>query len=77
MNSASAATATLPSQYAASRPHLDHKPSPVTAVIFLGLLAAGLLFTAYSLVTDVTEAGARTGRVPEVPAWTSMSRNRA
>ena len=41
-----------------SRPHLDKKPGPVTAVVFVGLLAIGLLFTAYSLVNDVTEAGA-------------------
>ena len=41
-----------------SRPHLDKKPGPVTAVVFIGLLAIGLLFTGYSLVNDVTEAGA-------------------
>jgi PiT family inorganic phosphate transporter len=58
MSPATAATAALSRSPPASRPHLDHKPGPVTAVIFVGLLGAGLLFTAYSLVTDVTEAGA-------------------
>lgn len=42
-----------------SRPHLDHKPGPLTAILFIGLLAAGLLFTGYSLVGDISEAGAR------------------
>jgi PiT family inorganic phosphate transporter len=42
------------------RPQLDHKPSPVTAIVFVGLLAVGLLFTAYSLVSDVHAAGVRT-----------------
>jgi inorganic phosphate transporter, PiT family len=56
----STASAALPSTAPSARPHLDHKPSPVTAVIFVGLLAVGLLFTAYSLVSDVTEAGAKT-----------------
>src|SRR5882724_1084866 len=41
-----------------TRPHLDKKPGPVTAIVFIGLLAVGLLFTGYSLVNDVTEAGA-------------------
>ena len=51
----------VPAGHAApSRPHLDHKPGPVTAIIFIGLLAVGLLFTGYSLVTDVTQAGALT-----------------
>ena len=41
-----------------ARPQLDKKISPVTAVVFVGLLATGLLFTGYSLVHDVSEAGA-------------------
>jgi len=56
----SANAATLQSAPASNRPKLDHKPSPVTAIIFVGLLAAGLLFTAYSLVADVSSAGVRT-----------------
>src|SRR5450432_2926381 len=58
MNStAVAAGAALPTRAAPTRPHLDKKPGPVTLVVFVGLLAVGLLFTAYSLVNDVTEAG--------------------
>ena len=59
----SSATAALPAGQApsSSRPHLDKKPGPVTAIVFVGLLAAGLLFTGYSLVTDVTEARAALG----------------
>jgi PiT family inorganic phosphate transporter len=59
MNStAVAAGAALPTRAAPTRPHLDKKPGPVTLVVFVGLLAVGLLFTAYSLVNDVSEAGA-------------------
>jgi PiT family inorganic phosphate transporter len=60
MNSAVSTAAAVPAGAAGSRPALDHKPGPVTAVVFIGLLAAGLLYTAYSLVADVNEAGART-----------------
>jgi inorganic phosphate transporter, PiT family len=42
----------------AHRPKLDAKPGPVTLITFVGLLAAGLLFTAWSLVGDVTSSGA-------------------
>ena len=59
MSSTASATAALSPSQPASRPHLDGKPGPVTAIIFIGLLAIGLLFTAYSLVSDVSEAGAR------------------
>ena len=45
---------------AAHRPNLDSKPSAATLIIFVGLLAAGLLFTAYSLMSDVSEAGVPT-----------------
>ena len=38
-------------------PRLDYKPGPATAVIFVGLLATGLLYTAYSLTRDVSAAG--------------------
>jgi len=58
MNSATTASAVLSSPHS-SRPQLDHKPGPITALIFAGLLGVGLAFTGYSLVTDVTEAGAR------------------
>jgi len=55
-----ATSAVLPAHAPSSRPHLDKKPGPVTAIVFIGLLAIGLLFTGYSLVNDVTEAGALT-----------------
>ncbi|ODU17926.1 MULTISPECIES: inorganic phosphate transporter [Variovorax] len=42
---------------AASRPKLDAKPGPLTLITFVGLLAAGLLFTAWSLIGDVTASG--------------------
>lgn len=35
----------------------DSKNTPITALIFVVLLVAGLLFSAYSLRSDVTEAG--------------------
>ena len=40
-----------------SKPQLDAKTSPVTIIIFIGLLACGLLFTGYSINHDVSEAG--------------------
>jgi PiT family inorganic phosphate transporter len=49
-------TATMPAA-SASRPNLDHKPGPLTALLFFGMLAVGLLFTGYSLVNDINEAG--------------------
>jgi PiT family inorganic phosphate transporter len=44
----------------ATRPKLDARVSPLTAILFFGLLAAGVLFSAYSLYTDVSEAEVRT-----------------
>jgi len=40
-----------------SRPHLDHKAGPITALIFFGMLIIGVFYGAYSLVSDITEAG--------------------
>ena len=61
MNSASttADRSLFPETAQSSRPRLDSKISPVTVIVFIGLLAIGLLYTAYSLVGDVQEAGAR------------------
>jgi PiT family inorganic phosphate transporter len=39
------------------KPKLDYKAGPATTIIFVGLLATGLLYTAYSLMQDVTAAG--------------------
>jgi len=43
-----------------AKPHLDHKSGPVTAIVFVLMLAAGLLFAGWSLVGDVQDAGAIT-----------------
>jgi PiT family inorganic phosphate transporter len=40
-----------------AKPQFDKKPSLLTLVIFFGLLASGLLFTAYSLMHDMSELG--------------------
>jgi inorganic phosphate transporter, PiT family len=42
------------------RPRLDYKAGPATTIIFVGLLASGLLYAAYSLMSDVTSAGVPT-----------------
>jgi len=52
------ASAALP--LGAARPKLDRQHGPVTVLVFIGLLAAGLFFTGYSLVTDVGDAGTKT-----------------
>ena len=49
-------TSVLPSS-SASRPQLDKKNGLATTFIFFGLLAFGLLFTGYSLVSDINKAG--------------------
>src|SRR5690348_8123784 len=41
------------------RPQLDRGFDPRTAIVFLGLLGAGLLYVAYSLYSDVDASGAR------------------
>jgi len=43
----------------ASRPNLDKGFNPLTMIIFFGVLAAGLLFVAYSIYADVDAAGAK------------------
>ncbi len=50
-----------PSSKKPSGPRIDQKNGPVTAIIFIALLAIGLLFSAYSLTMDVTDAGGGTG----------------
>ncbi len=41
------------------RPNLDKGFNPLTLILFFGVLAAGLLFVAYSLYVDVDATGAR------------------
>jgi PiT family inorganic phosphate transporter len=43
----------------AARPNLDKGFNPLTMIIFLGILAAGLLFVAYSIYVDVDATGVR------------------
>ncbi len=48
--------AQMPGQVS-SKPELNTKVAPVTAIIFVLLLATGLLFTVYSLYNDVQDTG--------------------
>jgi PiT family inorganic phosphate transporter len=43
----------------ASRPNLDKGFNPLTMILFFGILAAGLLYVAYSIYSDVDATGAR------------------
>ena len=43
----------------ASRPNLDKGFNPLTMILFFGILAAGLLFVAYSIYADVEETGTK------------------
>ena len=49
--------APMPMQ-ASSKPDLNAKSGPATAIIFILLFATGLLFTAYSIYTDIKDTGA-------------------
>src|SRR5262249_41003715 len=41
------------------RPKLDAPPNMVGAIVFFGIVAAGLLYIAYSLLADVDNSGAQ------------------
>src|ERR1700685_2875915 len=43
----------------AQRPNLDGCVNPLQGIIYLGILAAGLLFVAYSIYVDVNATGAK------------------
>jgi PiT family inorganic phosphate transporter len=47
----------VPPEHAPSRPALDRPFHPTTVMIFLAILALGLLFVAYSLYDDVDASG--------------------
>ncbi len=47
---------TMPGQ-ASSRPSLEAKTGPANAIIFILLLAGGLLFTVYGIYSDISETG--------------------
>ncbi|MGY2376697.1 inorganic phosphate transporter [Pseudomonas sp. SDO524_S393] len=50
-------TASTPAAHADPKPRLDKKPGLLTVIIFVAVLAMGLLFTAYSLMHDMHELG--------------------
>jgi PiT family inorganic phosphate transporter len=58
MNSATE-TAALPPSHGAARPRFDQRTGPTTIIVFVGLLAIGLLYTGYSLFTDVDNSHAQ------------------
>jgi inorganic phosphate transporter, PiT family len=62
MNSTIAGTADTAS---ASRPMLDRKPTRTVAMLFMFLLLAGIVYTGYSLVSDIS--GAMTQKVAVLP----------
>jgi hypothetical protein len=43
----------------ASRPNLDKGFNPLTMILFCGILAAGLLYVAYSIYADIDATGMR------------------
>ena len=59
MNTATLTAAASADAHSA-KPHLDHKSGPVTSIVFIGMLAAGLLFAGWSLIGDVAGTGAVT-----------------
>src|SRR5579862_3394731 len=59
MNITTATMASHQAQLGASKPNLDGKTRPLTALAFVGLLAVGLFYTAYGLFTDVSDAGTK------------------
>jgi PiT family inorganic phosphate transporter len=58
MDSTLVAGSARPLPARAARPSFDSKPGPATLVVFVGLLAIGLFFTAYSLYVDIRDAEA-------------------
>src|SRR6476659_896459 len=57
----------------ASRPNLDKGFNPLTMILFFGILAAGLLFVAYSIYADVDATGMRvTAYLPYVLLFVAL-----
>jgi len=54
---ASSSEAVMTAGEISSRPPLDRKPGPAAGLLFVALLALGLIFTAYSLFHDIAQAG--------------------
>jgi inorganic phosphate transporter, PiT family len=62
-----------PAKPSSSRPDLDKGFNPLTAIIFFGVMAAGLLFVAYSLIQDVSATGAKvTTYVPYILLFVAL-----
>ena len=58
---------------AAHRPNLDKGFNPLTMILFGGILAAGLLFVAFSLYTDVDATGEKvTSYIPFILLFVSL-----
>jgi inorganic phosphate transporter, PiT family len=54
-----------PASHSGGGPQLDHSANPLTVILFMGVLAAGILFVAYSIYTDIDAAGSKiTSYVP-------------
>jgi len=62
--------ATLEAAHSHVGPRLDYRPSAATAVIFIGLLGIGLIYTAYSLMRDVSAAGVPTANAVATVIYT-------
>ena len=46
-------------------PKLDHEANPLAAILFMGVVGAGILFVAYSIYSDIDAAGVKiTGYLP-------------
>src|SRR5436853_805192 len=57
----------------ASRPNLDKGFNPLTMILFFGILAAGLLYVAYSLYADIDATGMRvTAYLPYVLLFVAL-----
>jgi PiT family inorganic phosphate transporter len=62
-----------PAAPSSTRPNLDKGFNPLTAILFMGLLAGGLLYVAYSLYVDVSETGAKlTSYVPFILLFVAL-----
>ena len=54
-------------------PNLDQGFNPLTAILFMGVIAAGLLFVAYSISVDIDAAGVRvTSYAPFILLFVAM-----
>ncbi|HUD85498.1 MAG TPA: inorganic phosphate transporter, partial [Xanthobacteraceae bacterium] len=54
-----------PASHSGGGPQLDHSVNPLSVILFMGVLAAAILFVAYSIYTDIDAAGSKiTSYVP-------------